>query len=182
MHKTEIFPGIVLYRDILEDPDSLYKEIESNFLLGNWKHDTHPDHRNPGKLSRSYFEYVLTKNNDGASSILDKMNPLDEALKEYCKDYDVELFKYESPRAMAYEPGCFFGAHKDDMLTVYRRVSTVYYVNDGYSGGEIYFPLINITVKPEKNQFLIFPSAYLFVHQVSEVMDKTRFAIVGFAQ
>jgi Rps23 Pro-64 3,4-dihydroxylase Tpa1-like proline 4-hydroxylase len=83
---------------------------------------------------------------------------------------------------MAYEPGCFFGAHKDDMLTLYRRVSTVYYVNDGYSGGEIYFPLINLTVKPEKNQFLIFPSAYLFVHQVSEVSDDTRFAVVGFAQ
>jgi Rps23 Pro-64 3,4-dihydroxylase Tpa1-like proline 4-hydroxylase len=182
MNKVELFPGVVLYKNILEDPDSLHKEIKENFLSGNWKHDTHPDHRNPGTLVRSYYEYVLNKNDSEAISIMEKIKPLELALEQYCKDYDVELFKYEASRAMAYEPGCFFGAHKDDMLTLYRRVSTVYYVNDGYSGGEIYFPLINLTVKPEKNQFLIFPSAYLFVHQVSEVSDDTRFAVVGFAQ
>jgi hypothetical protein len=58
----------------------------------------------------------------------------------------------------------------------------VLYINDDYSGGEVFFPLINLRIKPKKNEFLIFPSAYLFVHEVSEVQDSNRFVIVGFGK
>jgi hypothetical protein len=111
-----------------------------------WKHDTWPDHRNPGKLSRSYHQYVLFKNDDFAVSVLDKIKKLDEVLLDYCKKYDVELLEHETPRAMIYEPGCFFGAHKDDTFSHPRRVSTVLYINDDYAGGEIFFPLIIISL------------------------------------
>lgn len=181
MHK-DLFPGIRLYEDSLKNIESLKNKLLSNFEEKPWHHDTWPDLRNPGNLSRSYYEYILYRQDKFGTEILDDIEPLNDLLKEYCKDYDVELWDYERSRAMIYDPGCFFDAHKDDTLKVYRRVSTVFYINDDYEGGEISFPFLNITIKPKANQFLIFPSAYLFVHKIEEVKKSRRLAIVGFAQ
>lgn len=178
----DLFPGIRLYEDSLENIELLKNQLLSNFEENPWRHDTWPDMRNPGNLTRSYYEYPLHTEDNFGSNILDHIKPLDELLKEYCTDYNVELWDYETSRAMLYEPGCFFDAHKDDTLKVYRRVSTVFYVNDDYEGGEISFPFLNISIKPKANQFLIFPSAYLFVHKIEEVKKSRRLAIVGFAQ
>lgn len=182
IHKEVLFPGIVLYSNVLDDITKLEEKLFSNFDAKPWHHDTWPDMRNPGNLSRSYYEYILYKQDKFGAEILEDISPLDELLKEYCAEYDVELWDYERSRAMIYDPGCFFDAHKDDTLQVYRRVSTVFYINDDYEGGEISFPFLNITIKPKANQFLIFPSAYLFVHKIDEVKKSRRLAIVGFAQ
>jgi hypothetical protein len=182
LEEKELFPGVVLYSNVLDDIDGLLSYMKDSSGSDKWKHDTWPDHRNPGKLSRSYHQYVLFKNDDFAVSVLDKIKKLDEILLDYCKKYDVELLEHETPRAMIYEPGCFFGAHKDDTFSHPRRVSTVLYINDDYVGGEIFFPLINLRIQPKKNEFLVFPSAYLFTHEVSEVRDADRFVIVGFGK
>lgn len=182
MTKEILFPGINLYSNVLKDVDSLKNKLFDNFNQKQWHHDTWPDFRNPGNLSRSYYEYVLYNQDKFGKEILEDIEPLNEILKDYCLEYDVELWDYERNRAMIYDPGCFFDAHKDDTLKVYRRVSTVFYINDDYEGGEISFPFLNITIKPKANQLLIFPSAYLFVHSISEVKKSRRLAIVGFAQ
>jgi hypothetical protein len=179
---TEIFPGIVIYDNVIDNSNILKEKLLNNFNKKPWHLDEWPDFKNPGNLSRSYYEYQLYDKDKFGKEILEIINPTKALLQEYCKHYDVELWDHDRDRAMIYEPGCFFGQHKDDTLKVYRRVSTVYYVNDDYDGGEITFPYINITIKPKANQFLIFPSSYLFMHSVSKVEKFRRLAIVGFAQ
>lgn len=182
MEEKELFPGVVLYSNVIDNIDELLADLQQSLGSEKWKHDTWPDHKNPGNLSRSYYEYILLRNDSFAVNVLDKIDKTNSILSSYCTKYGVELFKHEQLRVMAYEPGCFFGLHKDDSLDHYRRVSTVLYLNDDFSGGEIFFPLINLRIKPKKNEFLIFPSSYLFVHEVSEVQDANRFVIVGFAK
>lgn len=67
-----------------------------------------------------------------------------------------------------------FDDHNNDKI---RRVSTVYYPNDDYEGGELYFPRFDVKVKPKKDQVLTFPSSYAFDHHILPVRNGTRYII-----
>jgi predicted 2-oxoglutarate/Fe(II)-dependent dioxygenase YbiX len=58
-------------------------------------------------------------------------------------------------------------------------MSTIFYMNDDYEGGEIEFPRFNVSHKPEKNELIIFPSTYVYNHSVLPVTSGTRYAVVS---
>jgi predicted 2-oxoglutarate/Fe(II)-dependent dioxygenase YbiX len=58
-------------------------------------------------------------------------------------------------------------------------MSWVYYINDDYTGGEISFPRFNLTYKPVANEFIVFPSNYIYNHSVLPVIEGTRYAVVS---
>ena len=54
--------------------------------------------------------------------------------------------------------------------------SCVIYLNDEYSGGEIYFPKQNISIKPNKYSAIFFPGNDLdYIHGVSEITEGNRY-------
>lgn len=56
--------------------------------------------------------------------------------------------------------------------------STVIYLNDDFTGGEIYFPNQNFSYKPKKLSAVFFPSAGAeYVHGVTEVLSGDRYTI-----
>lgn len=67
-----------------------------------------------------------------------------------------------------------FDDHRNECI---RRVSTVYYPNNDYDGGEIEFPRFNVNVKPKKNQVLIFPSSFAYDHHVLPIKSGVRYII-----
>jgi hypothetical protein len=75
-----------------------------------------------------------------------------------------------------YEEGSFMDAHVDapDEVEV---VSTVIYLNDDYTGGELSFPEIEngYSYIPEKYELVYFPTAYL--HGVNLVKSGKRYII-----
>jgi predicted 2-oxoglutarate/Fe(II)-dependent dioxygenase YbiX len=54
------------------------------------------------------------------------------------------------------------------------------YLNNDFSGGDLYFPYLDVTIKPQKNQLIFFPSGIEFSHQVNEITDGERFAVSTF--
>jgi predicted 2-oxoglutarate/Fe(II)-dependent dioxygenase YbiX len=58
-------------------------------------------------------------------------------------------------------------------------MSTVYYFNDDYTGGEVIFPRFDIKYKPVANELLVFPSTYVYNHSVVPVVEGTRYAVVS---
>jgi len=75
-----------------------------------------------------------------------------------------------------------FVNHIDDHTDYHRRMSTIYYINDNYEGGEIEFPRFNVKYKPVANDFIIFPSNYMYNHSVSPVISGERYAVVSWAR
>lgn len=67
-----------------------------------------------------------------------------------------------------------FDDHINDQI---RRVSTVYYPNDDYEGGDIEFPRFGVKVKPKRNQVLTFPSSFAYDHNILPVTLGTRYII-----
>lgn len=71
--------------------------------------------------------------------------------------------------------------HVDMMNNLYAAFGMVIYVNDNYEGGDLYFPVKNISIKPKKNSLIIFDaSSKEAVHGVKKVISGKRYAIPSF--
>jgi hypothetical protein len=59
-------------------------------------------------------------------------------------------------------------------------LSGLFYLNDDYEGGELYFPLQNIQFKPKAGGAYFFPGDKNFIHGVTEVTSGIRYVIPFF--
>jgi Rps23 Pro-64 3,4-dihydroxylase Tpa1-like proline 4-hydroxylase len=80
-----------------------------------------------------------------------------------------------------YVAGCHIKAHSDTgVFSTSRVVTAVQYLNDAYSGGEIFFPGVGAEVRPDMGDLLLFWSEY--DHGVAPVTDGVRFSVVAFGK
>jgi len=54
-------------------------------------------------------------------------------------------------------------------------LSSLFYLNDDYEGGELYFPLQGVKFKPKKGAAYFFPGDRNYIHGVTEVKSGLRF-------
>jgi predicted 2-oxoglutarate/Fe(II)-dependent dioxygenase YbiX len=196
MIKKEIAPGIVVYSNVIPNSQNLYKEIEKDMIAAgfNWiaatvkeSSDTtiNTKTRDTSTFGIPYkgeIKNVLTENKDEAFLIntnnifLKHFDPIE---KDYMATYGIGSDWHDIYGILKYGKGQQFTNHIDDHPSYHRRISTVYYLNENYTGGEINFPRFNITLKPKANQMIVFPSTYVYNHSVSPVIEGERYAIVS---
>jgi len=54
-------------------------------------------------------------------------------------------------------------------------LSSLFYLNDDYEGGELYFPLQGVKFKPKKGAAYFFPGDKNYIHGVTEIKSGLRF-------
>jgi len=197
MIKEEIAPGIVVYSNVIPDSEKLYTDIEEGALSAkiswaaagvkeNSDAKVNTKTRDTSTIGVSYLGNVKNV------SLVDNVKELffinlnniffesfDPIEKDYLSSYGIFSEWHDSYGILKYGEGQQFTNHIDDHPSYHRRVSTVYYLNDNYTGGEINFPRFNITLKPKANQMIIFPSTYVYNHSVSPVIEGERYAVVS---
>jgi predicted 2-oxoglutarate/Fe(II)-dependent dioxygenase YbiX len=62
--------------------------------------------------------------------------------------------------------------------TLDRDLSVVYFLNDDFAGGELVFPALDLTIRPEAGALVCFPSDHNFVHGVNPVTAGHRYTVV----
>lgn len=105
--------------------------------------------------------------------------------------YQIEVRDREPSQILHYDVGGHYIPHvdaetlyKDDIgldmweKTLDRDLSVVYFLNDGFSGGELIFPALDLIVKPEPGTLVCFPSCHHYVHGVKPVTAGHRYSIV----
>jgi Rps23 Pro-64 3,4-dihydroxylase Tpa1-like proline 4-hydroxylase len=115
---------------------------------------------------------------DGTFRLYNSDNPvLINFVKKYSNKFigDKNLYLTENLVAL-YEEGAFMAVHRD-VENDSEVVSTVMYLNDDYTGGELSFPEIDggYTYTPEKYELIYFPTPYL--HGVNPVTSGKRYII-----
>jgi len=126
----------------------------------------------PHNLLKAQNQDLLEISNIITSSI-------NEAEQDYFFDHFIEPRSHQDFKILRYIEGDHFSSHSDDGGGTFRRVSTVYYINDDYQGGEIEFTRFGILYKPEAKDFIIFPSSYAYTHRVLPVTGGIRYAIAS---
>jgi hypothetical protein len=91
----------------------------------------------------------------------------------YCKieeDSGYELLRYEE--------GCFYIEHTDSFKARPRAVSCSFILNDDFEGGEFAFFNKEFKYKLDKGDALLFPSNFMYPHEVLPVTKGTRYSII----
>jgi len=196
MIKEEIAQGIVVYDDVILNSQNLHKDIEEGisslgliWIAASVKEgsDTsvNTKTRDTNTFSIPYYNEINNVLQDSPNqTFFNNLNNLffksfDPIEKDYMSMYGIGSEWHDSYNILKYGIGQKFTNHIDDHPSYHRRISTIYYLNDDYVGGELNFPRFNITFKPKANQMVIFPSTYVYNHSVSPVIDGERYAVVS---
>jgi predicted 2-oxoglutarate/Fe(II)-dependent dioxygenase YbiX len=86
------------------------------------------------------------------------------------EDSGYELLKYSE--------GCFYVEHTDSFKARPRAVSCSFILNDDFEGGEFAFFNKELKYKLEKGDALLFPSNFMYPHEVMPVTKGTRYSII----
>jgi hypothetical protein len=196
MNKRELAPGVVVYSNAVAYTDSLVSDIEEGMSSANieWQlAGVKTGDEEVGKnkeLRDTYVVPVLYSaveikdfvSLQGAFSsslsnlFLENLGPLEH---DYKTDYGLSTTWHDQYSILKYGVGQKFVNHIDDHKDYHRRMSTIYYINDNYEGGEIIFPRFGVKYKPAANDFLVFPSTYVYNHSVLPVKSGERYAVVS---
>jgi hypothetical protein len=65
--------------------------------------------------------------------------------------------------------------HIDTDAQKHQHIVCMYYINDNYEGGEIFFPDYDLKIKPKSNSLVMFPGNENYVHGVLEVLEGFRY-------
>lgn len=196
MIKTEIAPGIVVYKDVLDGYESIIGDIEDATTLNgvSWvpasvkagdENGVDTTKRDTMTISIAYKFFEDAQAEDSVvgsfNAILSKIfyDAFTRYEEDYKGSYGIATDWHDQYAILKYGVGQKFTNHIDDHRDYHRRISTLYYLNDNYTGGEINFPRFNISYKPNANELILFPSTYVYNHSVSEVTEGTRYAVVS---
>jgi predicted 2-oxoglutarate/Fe(II)-dependent dioxygenase YbiX len=81
----------------------------------------------------------------------------------------------------AHADNCRQNEHGDWVAnhTPHRDMTAIWYLNDGFDGGEIVFELQPLTIKPSRGLLLAFPSDAAHLHEVLPVRSGTRYTMAA---
>jgi hypothetical protein len=118
------------------------------------------------------------------------IGPVIEKMMDRLKVIVDDFFKVDvvptSQTIVKWLPGQFQSPHADKELHQgnnaglpndfpYYDISSLFYLNDDYEGGELYFPLQGIKFKPKKGAAYFFPGDRNYIHGVSEIKSGIRY-------
>jgi Rps23 Pro-64 3,4-dihydroxylase Tpa1-like proline 4-hydroxylase len=195
MKKRTLAPGIVVYSDVIDNYEMLIEYIEDgvskNFQTWELARSVvdgadvkEKKIRDTDSIYIEYQDYVVENTIHEYFEFKAKISNafllgFKDLELDYKREYNIGTEWHDSYGILKYGPGQKVIDHIDDNQKHHRRISTVYYLNDNYTGGEIIFPRFEITYKPVANEFLVFPSNYVYNHSVLPVVEGTRYSVVS---
>lgn len=185
--------GINVYKGIfdLDFSNRCISTLENN-LFGSSKYQWSPAHVTESDIpmydARNCLDFKIGHKNLGErdrenaqlydihQEAFDKIYP---ASQDYGAYWGVGIQYFETFNFVKYSgAGTHFNIHADHGPAYVCTVSMVGYLNDDYSGGEIYFPRFNLEIKPEAGDLIIFPSTFIYEHASKPIKDGTKYSIV----
>jgi predicted 2-oxoglutarate/Fe(II)-dependent dioxygenase YbiX len=157
------------------------------------------------------LDFHKTTEQQVASTLDTRIRDSHRIMTDYLDDIELELFYnifaqyvepffnlriewWEKPQFMRYEAGGRYAAHADNEQAFYdpdgvkqwtrtfdRDISVLLYLNDAFTGGSLYFPNQNYTLKPKPGLLVAFPSHHGFVHEAQPTESGLRYVVVSWA-
>jgi len=192
--KKDYGNGIICYKNVIKKEIDLIKRLEENLKPEgdntgySWLpayvgyQQLMPEYRNCNDFKFKKTDLAPDRSQvslnlqDLWQDVYDAQSP---AVEDYCRTHNITELKYwEAFNFIKYGPGQHFMEHHDHGFSYNCTVSLVAYPNDDYEGGELYFRLQNLNIKPEAGDLFIFPSNFMYPHQAMPVKSGTKYSIV----
>ena len=101
------------------------------------------------------------------------------AIKKYNEKFPLCQIQEDSGyELLRYKEGQFYTEHTDSFKARPRAVSCSFILNDNYEGGEFAFFDRELKYKLKKGSCIMFPSNYMYPHEIMPVTSGTRYSII----
>ena len=111
----------------------------------------------------------------------EKQNIFYERLQTMVNNSDPSLILSGLATIQRMQEGVELKSHTDQHTDPSIRYATILYINEDYQGGELFFPNLDISLKPNPGDMLFFPGDEKHEHGVRHVKEgPIRYVIVGF--
>lgn len=135
--------------------------------------------RNVDALSMSRDEIISLNQNTRKQLDNEVFDCAGKALIAYRSCFPDSLITADSGyELLRYNIGQFYSTHTDSMSNAPRTVSCSFSLNDDYEGGEFGFWDRQHIVKAKKGSVVMFPSNFMYPHQILPVTKGTRYSII----
>ena len=188
MNFVNLYDLIIIRPNVIPD-----KDIEELMLLTNDKEvrqATIINNNDDG--TQTHKENLKNRNTLWYHIPEEEGNKLQVAISQVWAQYIVpkyhcEFDKYEPAQFLGYPVGGHYIEHNDsetfhdgDWRKIAERdVSFLFYLNSEFGGGELEFPELGLTIKPQKGMMIAFPSYKEFEHKVHPVTWGHRYTLVS---
>jgi len=144
------------------------------------------DKRNCQTISIS-LDYIISKNTAVRkpidkylhTSAFNAIKHYIEEIKKYTNDFPHCVIEEDSGyELLKYEVDNFYTEHTDSFKARPRAVSCSFMLNDNYEGGEFAFFDRELVYKLKKGSCIMFPSNFMYPHEIMPVTSGTRYSIV----
>ena len=107
--------------------------------------------------------------------------PMYDKLNSMVVSSDSELHLSGLATIQRMQPGVELKSHTDQHTDPSIRYATIIYINDEYVDGELFFPNLDIQLKPKPGTLVFFPGNEEYEHGVKHVGEgPIRYVLVGF--
>ncbi len=123
---------------------------------------------------------VIEKNVDVRNQI-DKIifDQSDITIKKYIEYFPhCSLISDSGYDLLRYKTGGYYKQHTDSFKQIPRTLSCSFNLNDDYEGGQFAFFDKEIIIAAPKGSAIVFPSNFMYPHEILEVTEGTRYSIV----
>jgi hypothetical protein len=192
--KENLGNGIVCYRNVIKPEFDVIGRLEANLKPEgdqtgySWLpayvgyKQLMPEYRdcNDFKFKKTDIEHDKSQTSLNLQALWqDVYDAQFHAVEDYRRDYNIMDLRYwEAFNFIKYGPGQHFQEHHDHGFSYNCTVSLVAYPNDDYEGGELYFRLQDLKIKPKAGDLYIFPSNFMYPHVAMPVHSGTKYSIV----
>jgi len=190
-HVSDSKLGIFLYRNAIERELNIPERLEatigkSSHNLFKWSdavvgyNEKKLDYRDcvDLKMSPSHWPFLTPEFEEIKKCYDDVDTRLKKCLSHYESMYNFKMEFMEAINFVRYNPGQHFAVHTDHGFSYTCTVSSVMYLNDEYEGGELWFPYLDITLKPQAGDLVLFPSTYIYAHASLKVKSGIKYSAV----
>jgi hypothetical protein len=174
---------IVVFENIVSNElcDEIIEEYnnDSNFIPSTVSDGYRIDIRNSSYLDMSN-SFIIQQNQEKRKTIDGKLfDCAGEAIKKYSTKFGRVCIQGDSGYTLLrYQEGGFYSQHTDHFLQAPRIVSCSFTLNDDFESGEFGFFNRELVYRPPKGSALMFPSNFLYPHEVMPVTKGTRYSII----
>lgn len=140
-----------------------------------------PNARNCNVIPISEKDVILQ--NEGVRKEIDEhlYQAVSHCLKLYQENFpytDMEVREDSGYELLRYNEGEFYVEHTDSFKEIPRALSCIIALNDDYDGGEISFFGRELSFKLKKGSIIMFPSNFMYPHEIQKVTSGTRYSII----
>ncbi len=186
----EDFEKISYYKNVIADPKFVIDLIErsDSYLTESSRIPKWSEWNASGDVPYSFGYQKRFKEdaeNDSNSDVRRVATILKMAIEGASLDYSIrhgiDIGRLAPISVSKYSTGKSMGPHVDDYgNNDDPNISVVLYLNDDYTGGELFFKEQNVKIKPEAGSIVIFPSVEPYYHESLPVESGIKYMSPGF--